>query len=107
MAKGKGKASTTGLNASATHLLHRALRLALDFHAEAAGEGAITQRQLTVLAAAGAADGLALIAPKRRDGFVKTLAALAAAADAPQEAKPAKAKKKKRKKARKARDVGA
>ncbi|HEY5106333.1 MAG TPA: MarR family winged helix-turn-helix transcriptional regulator [Caulobacteraceae bacterium] len=58
MAKHKGKSDAVGLNASATHLLHRALRLALDFHAEAAGEGAVTQRQLTVLAAAGAASGL-------------------------------------------------
>ncbi|HEY5070631.1 MAG TPA: MarR family winged helix-turn-helix transcriptional regulator [Caulobacteraceae bacterium] len=46
-----------GLEGSVTHLLQRAVRLALDFHAEAAGAGAVTQRQYTVLAAAGAADG--------------------------------------------------
>ena len=57
MAKGKSKFAGEGLGASATHLLHRALQLALDFHAEAAGPGTITQRQFTVLAAAGAAEG--------------------------------------------------
>ena len=57
MAKGKTKVGGDGLGASATHLLHRALQLALDFHAEAAGPATITQRQFTVLAAAGAADG--------------------------------------------------
>src|SRR5471030_2321699 len=57
MAKGKTKVAGDGLGASATHLLHRALQLALDFHAEAAGPATITQRQFTVLAAAGAADG--------------------------------------------------
>lgn len=55
MAKGKSKFAGDGLGASATHLLHRTLQLALDFHAEAAGPAAITQRQFTVLAAAGAA----------------------------------------------------
>ena len=58
MAKTKGKISSDGLGASATHLLHRTLQLALDFHTEAAGPAAITQRQFTVLAAAGAAEGL-------------------------------------------------
>jgi len=58
MAKSKGKAGHEGLRASATHLLHRALRLALDFHSEAAGPGAVTQRQLTVLAAAAQGQGL-------------------------------------------------
>ena len=63
MAKGKSKPGRQGLQglqglqASPTHLLHRALQLALDFHAEAAGTQAITQRQFTVLAAAGEADG--------------------------------------------------
>jgi len=37
MAKGKGKIAREGLNGSATHLLHRALQLALDYHAEAPG----------------------------------------------------------------------
>jgi DNA-binding MarR family transcriptional regulator len=159
MAKGKGKVGGHGLHASPIHLLHRVLQLALDFHSEAAGPTAITQRQFTVLAAAGAAEGLSqndlvrttgidrstladmvarmlakgllerersatdarantvrltdagraaldagekpaasaderllsLLAPKRRDTFVKCLVSLAAAADAP--AKPPKVKK--------------
>lgn len=156
MAKGKGKAARDGLGASPTHLLHRTLQLALDFHSQAAGEGSVTQRQFTVLSAAAAADGstqndlvratgidrstladlvsrmlskgllerersatdaraktvrvsaagraalaegagaaargderlLALLSPKKRQSFLKTLAVLAAAADSP----PVKAK---------------
>jgi DNA-binding MarR family transcriptional regulator len=200
MAKGKTKVAGDGLGASATHLLHRALQLALDFHAEAAGPATITQRQFTVLAAAGAADGrtqndlvratgidrstladlvarmlakgllerersatdarantvrlspagraalaagvtpaaaadarlLGLLSPKKRETFLKTLAALAAAADAPEgagvrapkaktskvktpkqkapvkaAAKTPKSDKKKKKKAKKAREIGA
>jgi MarR family transcriptional regulator, temperature-dependent positive regulator of motility len=57
MAK-KQKAADGGLSQSVTHLLHRVLQLALDFHAEAAGPSGLTQRQYTVLAAAGAADGV-------------------------------------------------
>jgi DNA-binding MarR family transcriptional regulator len=57
MAK-KQKSLDGGLSQSATHLLHRVLQLALDYHAEAAGAGGLTQRQYTVLAAAGAADGV-------------------------------------------------
>lgn len=58
MPKGKPKAQREGLHASPTHLLHRALQLALDYHADAAGSQAITQRQFTVLAAAGQSEGL-------------------------------------------------
>jgi DNA-binding MarR family transcriptional regulator len=58
MVKSKPKASADALGGSVTHLLHRALQLALDYHSEAAGPGAITQRQYTVLAAAAAQDGL-------------------------------------------------
>ena len=58
MVKGKGKVVRDGLNGSATHLLHRALQLALDYHAEAAGDATLTQRQFTVLSAAANADGL-------------------------------------------------
>ncbi|HXV01313.1 MAG TPA: MarR family transcriptional regulator [Caulobacteraceae bacterium] len=57
MAKRKIRPSAGALGGSVTHLLHRALQLALDFHAESAGPGAITQRQFTVLAAAAAHDG--------------------------------------------------
>ena len=58
MAKDKTKATLEAFNASPTHLLHRALQLALDFHGEAAGPEAITQRQFTVLAAAAQSDGM-------------------------------------------------
>ena len=57
MAK-KQKSSDGGLSRSVTHLLHRVLQLALDYHAEAAGPQGLTQRQYTVLAAVGAAEGL-------------------------------------------------
>lgn len=57
MAKTKAPVAGDGLATSVTHLLHRALQLALDYHTEAAGPAAVTQRQFTVLAAAGAADG--------------------------------------------------
>ncbi len=58
MAKGKSKTSRDGLNASPTHLLHRALQLALDYHLDAAGPSALTQRQFTVLSAAAGAEGM-------------------------------------------------
>jgi len=58
MTKAKTKGAKDVLSASPTHLLHRALQLALDFHAEAAGESAITQRQFTVLSAASGHEGL-------------------------------------------------
>ena len=57
MAK-KQKGADGGLSQSVTHLLHRVLQLALDFHAEASGPVGLTQRQYTVLAAAGAGDGV-------------------------------------------------
>ena len=57
MAK-KQKSVDGGLSQSVTHLLHRVLQLALDYHAEASGPAGLTQRQYTVLAAAGAADGV-------------------------------------------------
>lgn len=56
MVKLKTKSEGDALAASATHLLHRALQLALDLHA-AEGPVEITQRQFTVLAAAATADG--------------------------------------------------
>jgi DNA-binding MarR family transcriptional regulator len=57
MAK-KQKSADGGLSQSVTHLLHRVLQLALDYHAEASGAAGLTQRQFTVLAAAGAGDGV-------------------------------------------------
>jgi MarR family transcriptional regulator, temperature-dependent positive regulator of motility len=57
MAK-KQKSADGGLSQSVTHLLHRVLQLALDYHAEASGSAGLTQRQFTVLAAAGASDGV-------------------------------------------------
>jgi DNA-binding MarR family transcriptional regulator len=182
MAKGKGKIVREGLNGSVTHLLHRTLQLALDYHADAAGPASLTQRQFTVLAAAASADGmtqndlvratgidrstladlvarmltkgllqrersasdarantvrlseagrealgagagaaadaderlLALLSPKKRETFLKTLAGLAAAADEPVKAKsvkkpaPASAEKpppKKKKKTKKTKDA--
>jgi len=57
MAKHARKNSGVGLEGSVTHLLQRAVRRALDFHGEAAGPGAVTQRQYTVLAAASTAEG--------------------------------------------------
>jgi len=184
MAKGKSRIVRDTLSASPTHLLHRALQLALDFHTEAAGPAAVTQRQFTVLAAAGQAEGmtqndlvratgidrstladlvarmltkgllerersatdarantvrvsptgrlalgagadasaaaderlLGLMPAKRRDGFIKALAALAEAADAPPTTKKTpkraapgepKADKKKKKKVKKVKDIGA
>lgn len=58
MAKGKGKPAGGTLADSATHLLHRALQLALDFHADLAGPQGLTQRQFAVLSAAAAREGL-------------------------------------------------
>jgi DNA-binding MarR family transcriptional regulator len=57
MAK-KQKSADGGLSQSVTHLLHRVLQLALDYHADASGPTGLTQRQFTVLAAAGAGDGV-------------------------------------------------
>jgi DNA-binding MarR family transcriptional regulator len=58
MTKAKANLARGRLTASPTHLLHRALQLALDFHVAAAGDSAITQRQYTVLAAAAEAEDL-------------------------------------------------
>jgi DNA-binding MarR family transcriptional regulator len=59
MAKTKsgGKGGIAALDQSPSHLLHRALQRALDIYAEAFGEGAITQRQFAVLAAADEREG--------------------------------------------------
>src|SRR5271154_2450692 len=46
------------LERSPSHLLHRALQLALDIYAEETGPDAVTQRQYAVLAAVAAHEGL-------------------------------------------------
>ncbi len=50
--------STPALERSPTHLLHRALQLALDIYTVETGPVAITQRQYAVLAAVAANEGL-------------------------------------------------
>jgi len=59
MAKTKSgaKGGIAALDRSPSHLLHRALQRALDIYAEEFGEGAITQRQFAVLAAAETHEG--------------------------------------------------
>ena len=57
MAKPK-PSSTPALERSPSHLLHRALQLALDIYATETGPASITQRQYAVLAAVAANEGL-------------------------------------------------
>ncbi|HEV2364350.1 MAG TPA: MarR family winged helix-turn-helix transcriptional regulator [Caulobacteraceae bacterium] len=57
MAKTKHAKAGAGSSVSPTRLLHRALQVALDYHAEAAGPGGLTQRQYTLLQAVGATPG--------------------------------------------------
>src|ERR1700733_9733351 len=58
--KKAGRKIETGkaLERSPSHLLHRALQLALDIYAEETGPDAVTQRQYAVLSAVGAHEGL-------------------------------------------------
>jgi DNA-binding MarR family transcriptional regulator len=61
MAKGKSGAKAGGhsaLDRSPSHLLHRALQLALDIYADEFGSGGLTQRQYAVLAAVETQEGL-------------------------------------------------
>ncbi|MDP3659292.1 MarR family winged helix-turn-helix transcriptional regulator [Phenylobacterium sp.] len=51
------KSVVAALERSPSHLLHRALQLALDIYAEEVGDSALTQRQYAVLAAAAAHEG--------------------------------------------------
>ena len=53
-----GAKSKRGLSASPSHLMHRALQLALDIYAEEAGPGGVTQRQFAVLEAVSHRSGL-------------------------------------------------
>jgi DNA-binding MarR family transcriptional regulator len=50
-------AGDAGLDRSPSHLLHRALQLALDIYAEEIGAGSLTQRQYAVLSAVTAKEG--------------------------------------------------
>jgi len=59
MAKEKSAKRAPAVEASVGHLLHRAAQRALDFYAEEAGPGAVTQRQHAVLAAVAAREGAA------------------------------------------------
>ncbi len=52
------KGTVAVLAHSPSHLLHRALQLALDVYTEETGAGAVTQRQYAVLAAVAADEGL-------------------------------------------------
>lgn len=62
MAKTKSQARARNglpaLDGSPSHLLHRALQLALDIYADEFGPGAVTQRQYAVLAAVAWREGL-------------------------------------------------
>jgi DNA-binding MarR family transcriptional regulator len=55
---GKKTDAGAGLDHSPSHLLHRALQLALDIYAEETGPDAVTQRQYAVLASVAAQEGL-------------------------------------------------
>ena len=54
----KKSAATRTLEHSPSHLLHRALQLALDIYGEETGPEAVTQRQYAVLSAVAAHEGL-------------------------------------------------
>ncbi|WP_374598047.1 MarR family winged helix-turn-helix transcriptional regulator [Brevundimonas sp.] len=58
MVKSGNKSKRGGLSASPSHLMHRALQLALDIYAEEAGADGLTQRQFAVLEAVSHKSGL-------------------------------------------------
>lgn len=58
MVKSGAKLKRGGLAASPSHLMHRALQLALDIYAEEAGPDGLTQRQFAVLEAVSHRSGL-------------------------------------------------
>ena len=58
MAKRKQSGDARVLETSPTHLLHRVLQMALDYHTEAAGTDGLTQRQYALLAATAGQAGL-------------------------------------------------
>src|SRR6201996_853116 len=55
---GHRASAEAALDHSPSHLLHRALQLALDIYAEETGPEAVTQRQYAVLSAVAAQEGL-------------------------------------------------
>ena len=65
----KTSSSTPALDRSPSHLLHRALQLALDIYAAETGPIAITQRQYAVLAAVAADEGLSQTGLVRATGI--------------------------------------
>jgi len=82
MAKSKSAAKSGGhsaLDRSPSHLLHRALQLALDIYADEFGSGGLTQRQYAVLAAVETHEGLTQTDLVRMTGIDRsTLADMAA-----------------------------
>lgn len=83
MAKRKDKGDARVLETSPTHLLHRVLQLALDFHTDAAGPDGLTQRQYAVLAAVADKLGLTQSELVRATGIDRsTLAELVARMEA-------------------------
>ena len=58
MVKSGSRSKRGGLAASPSHLMHRALQLALDIYAEEAGPDGLTQRQFAVLEAVSHKSGL-------------------------------------------------
>ena len=65
----KTSSSTPALDRSPSHLLHRALQLALDVYAVETGPISITQRQYAVLAAVAADEGLSQTGLVRATGI--------------------------------------
>lgn len=75
----KSRKGPAALERSPSHLLHRALQLALDIYAEEFGAGGITQRQYAVLAAVDSQEGLTQTDLVRMTGIDRsTLADMAA-----------------------------
>jgi len=58
MVKSGNKKRSGGLSASPSHLMHRALQLALDIYSEETGSDGLTQRQFAVLEAVSQKSGL-------------------------------------------------
>jgi DNA-binding MarR family transcriptional regulator len=77
--KSGARGGVATLDRSPSHLLHRALQLALDIYAQEVGPGAVTQRQYAVLAAAAAQEGATQTDLVRATGIDRsTLADMAA-----------------------------